>query len=90
MIRSDPTGMSVRFVDLPDLPETFADSIQGFAYDGSTLRRRLQRYPPGRSQAGRHSERTPVSVLPVGPDAGRRTGNAQQPPRSEAAAIAHR
>ena len=36
--RPDPTRMSVRFVDLPGMPETFSDSIQGFAYDGDTLR----------------------------------------------------
>jgi hypothetical protein len=61
--RSDPTGMSVRFVDLPDLPETFSDSIQGFAYDGNTLRivfsvTRLDDPKPGAAPSARQSSRS--------------------------------
>src|SRR5262245_25725932 len=31
-------GPELRFIDRPDLGETFADSMQGFAWDGNTLR----------------------------------------------------
>jgi len=51
-------GMSVRFFDLPDLPETFSDSMQGFAYDGNTLRivftvTRLDEPKPGAAPSAR-------------------------------------
>ncbi len=33
-----PKDPQVQYVDLPDVPESFADSIQRFMFDGNTLR----------------------------------------------------
>jgi hypothetical protein len=45
-----PPPGKIRHVDLPDLGETFADSIHGFAWDGQTLRVEfcVTRYPEGK------------------------------------------
>jgi hypothetical protein len=33
-----PAGATFTFVDLPELPETFADTVHGLFFDGQTLR----------------------------------------------------
>ena len=55
----------IRHVDLPDLPETFADSIHTMAWDGQTLRVDfcVTRYPEVPSAPGAEARRYPVSRL---------------------------
>ena len=38
MAKQKSAGPKMRFVDLPEMAETFADSIQGLIFDGITLR----------------------------------------------------
>ena len=39
MTKSPPgKGPELTYVDQPSMPETFADSVQGFTFDGHTLR----------------------------------------------------
>lgn len=38
MAKQKGTGPKMRFVDLPEVGETFADSIHGLYFDGITLR----------------------------------------------------
>jgi hypothetical protein len=35
---SPQTGPEIRFLDRPDVPETFADSIRAIGFDGQTMR----------------------------------------------------
>jgi hypothetical protein len=55
----------LRHVDLPDLPETFADSIHTMVWDGQTLRIELcvTRYPEVAGVPGAEAKRYPVSRL---------------------------
>ena len=36
--RSDRQAVTIRYIDRPDIEETFADSVSGLIFDGQTLR----------------------------------------------------
>ena len=62
---------SLRYVDLPDCPETFADSINGLFFDGQTLRiefgiTRMDEVKPNTPMSGR---RYPAVRLVLPPSA---------------------
>jgi hypothetical protein len=63
-------GAQFRYVDRPDCPETFADSITGLAFDGQTLRiefavTRVDELKPNAPMTGRRYP-TCRLVLPPG------------------------
>ena len=55
----------IRHVDLPELPETFADSVHAVVWDGQTLRVDLcvTRYPDLSPGAAAEAKRYPVCRL---------------------------
>ncbi len=62
---------TIRYVDRPDVTETFADSISGLVFDGQTLRiefavTRLDEVKPGTAITGR---RYPICRLALPPAA---------------------
>ncbi len=62
---------TIRYVDRPDVAETFADSISGLVFDGQTLRvefavTRLDEVKPGAAITGR---RYPICRLALPPAA---------------------
>jgi len=60
-----------RFVDLPDLPETFADSIRTMTWDGLTVRIEfcVTRYPDSGSSTDTRARRYPVCRMVLTPAA---------------------
>src|SRR5688572_4781671 len=65
--------MDTKYVDLPQLPETFADNVEKVFFDGQTLRlefsvRRLEEAQPGATEPA--GKRYPCSRLVLTPQAG--------------------
>jgi hypothetical protein len=56
---------AARYVDLPELPETFADSIHTMVWDGQTLRVEfcVTRFPDQGPAAGKEAQRVPACRL---------------------------
>ena len=56
---------TVRYVDLPELPETFADSIHTVVWDGQTLRVEfcVTRFPDQTPAATKEAQRYPACRL---------------------------
>jgi hypothetical protein len=56
---------SARFVDLPNLSETFADSIHTMVWDGQTVRVEfcVTRFPDQAASSNNEAQRYPVSRL---------------------------
>jgi hypothetical protein len=55
----------VRYVDLPDVRETFSDSIQATVWDGQTLRLEfcVTRFPDGSPEGAKEAQRYPACRL---------------------------
>lgn len=55
----------VQYVDLPDVRETFSDSIQATVWDGQTLRLEfcVTRFPDGTAQGAKEAQRYPACRL---------------------------
>ena len=69
---SEKTGPQIRFIDRPDVSETFADSIHGLSFDGQTMRIefcsiRIDPFNPPEAPAGRQY---PVCRMVLTPNAG--------------------
>jgi hypothetical protein len=60
-----PAGLSYPYVDLPELSETFADSIQGLFFDGQTARITfvVNRPDPAKPPTANAGSRIPVCRL---------------------------
>jgi hypothetical protein len=56
---------AARFVDLPELPETFADSIHTMVWDGQTLRVEfcVTRFPDQAASSTKEAQRYPACRL---------------------------
>jgi hypothetical protein len=69
---SEKTGPQIRYVDRPDVSETFADSIRGLSFDGQTMRIefcsvRIDPFNPTEAPTGRQY---PVCRMVLTPNAG--------------------
>ena len=71
IVMAQAANQRPQYVDRPDLPETFADSVKYVTFDGATVRVELcvTRVEDGASAAARSSRRYPVSRLVLRPDA---------------------
>jgi hypothetical protein len=58
-------SLAIKYVDLPDLPETFADSVNSVSFDGQTLRVEfgVTRYDHASEQRPTSGRRYPASRL---------------------------
>jgi hypothetical protein len=67
---ADPQTATIRYVDLPDCAETFADSINGVYFDGQSLRiefgiTRLDEMKPNTPVTGRRYPAQRVVLTPI-------------------------
>ena len=70
-LQRDRQPPTIRYIDRPDIPETFADSVSGLVFDGQTLRlefavTRLDEVKPNMPISGR---RYPACRLVLAPGA---------------------
>lgn len=68
---SSQTPPQIRFVDRPDLTETFADSIHGLSFDGQTMRIDFctVRIDPPKEPEARTGRQYPVCRMVLTPNA---------------------
>jgi hypothetical protein len=68
---SQKTAPQIRFIDRPEVTETFADSIHGLSFDGQTMRIEFctVRMDPPKSQETRTGRQYPACRMVLTPNA---------------------